>query len=366
MLLLILTLGREDMKKIMILGLIFVMILVTACSKTPEKEVATDNTPSQTESKGATPASENVFPEKNVSGIVQWGAGGGTDSLMRPLASLAEKNLGASIVVENKTGGTGSIATKYVYEADADGYTLLMGAENPMLYTMLDIIDLTYQDFEPVIIIGDESVGITVGPNSPYVTLTELIDAAKANPGNITVATTGTGGLPWSVSSYLNAVTGATFTQIPYDSDATARTAVISGECDFTVAKIQSGLESHKSGDWKYLALLTTNKIAELNEVPLIIDEYPEFEKYLPWGPFYGVFVKQGTDQAVIDVLSESFISAFEEPSYQELLGIFYINPLGIKGEEAKVYLKNWQLNTAEALYDSGAISKSPEELGLK
>jgi len=353
------------MKKIMILGLIFVMILVSGCSKTPEKETTDDNTPAASDAEAAA-TSENTFPDKNISGIVQWGAGGGTDSLMRPLASLAEKELGASIVVENKTGGTGSIATKYVYEAAADGYTLLMGAENPMLYTMLDIIDLTYQDFEPVIIIGDETVGITVGPNSPYATLTELIDAANANPGTITVATTGTGGLPWSVTSYLNAVTGATFTQIPYDSDATARTAVISGECDFTVAKIQSGLESHLSGDWKYISLLTTTKIAQLGDVPLVVDEYPEFEKYLPWGPFYGVFVKQGTDPAVVDILSEKFISAFEDPSYQELLGSFYINPLGIKGEEAKVYLKNWQLNTAEALYDSGAISKSPEELGLK
>jgi tripartite-type tricarboxylate transporter receptor subunit TctC len=356
------------MKKIMILGLIFIMIFVVGCSNKAAEQTTTNETSTeQTSTEASTETSTTVdFPTKNVSGIVQWGAGGGTDSLMRPLASLAEKNLGVSIVVENKTGGTGSIATKYVYDSTADGYTLLMGAENPQLYTMLDIIDLTYQDFEPVIVIGDETVGITVGKNSKYSSFKELIEAALANPETITLATTGTGGLPWSVASYITAVTGATFNQVPYDSDASARTAVISGECDFTVAKIQSGLESHLAGDWKYISLFSKDKIAQLSDVPLITDVYPEFEAYLPWGPFYGVYVKKGTDQAVIDTLSDAFIAAFEDPSYQEILSSFNINPLGIKGEAAKVYLKNWQLNTAEALYKSGAITKSPEELGLK
>ncbi|MBF4694286.1 Bug family tripartite tricarboxylate transporter substrate binding protein [Fusibacter ferrireducens] len=354
------------MKKIMILGLIFIMIFAAGCSKKAEEPVAAASNELVANAQEKTQAADDAFPTKNISGIVQWGAGGGTDSLMRPLATLAEKHIGQSIVVENKTGGTGSIATQYVHDAAADGYTLLMGAENPQLYTMLDIINLTYKDFEPVIIIGDETVGITVGKNSKYATLTELIDAAKANPGTITLATTGKGGLPWSVASYITAVTGATFNQVPYDSDASARTAVISGECDLTVAKIQSGLESHLSGDWKYISLFSKNKIEKLEEVSLITDDYPDFDQFLPWGPFYGVFVNAGTDQAVIDKLSESFMAAFEDSSYQEILASFNINPLGIKGEEAKTYLKNWQLNTAEALYKSGSITKSPEELGLK
>ena len=73
------------------------------------------------------------YPTQDINGIVQWGEGGGTDSLMRPLATLAQDKLGKSIVVQNMTGGTGSIATQYVYDQDADGYNLLMGAENPSL-----------------------------------------------------------------------------------------------------------------------------------------------------------------------------------------------------------------------------------------
>jgi len=347
------------MKKLMSIALILVLsaFALVGCSQ-PAAE-----TPAQTEQPQTT---EGQFPSKNISGIVQWGAGGGTDSLMRPLASLAEKELGVSIVVENKTGGTGSIATQYVHDAAADGYTLLMGAENPQLYTMLEIIDLTYADFEPVFVIGDETVGVVVGKNSEFKSIKELIDAAIAKPGELTVATTGAGGLPWTVTSYLTAITGATFTQVPYDSDATARTAVISGECDFTVAKVQSALEAHNAGDLVYISMLSEEKVEVLSDIPLITEAYPEFSEYLPWGPFYGVFVKADTDPAVIQTLSTAFETAYKDPTYQEVLKQFNINPMGLTGDSAKEFLKTWQVNTAEALYKAGAITKSPEELGIK
>ncbi|MDY3992353.1 MAG: tripartite tricarboxylate transporter substrate binding protein [Evtepia sp.] len=311
-------------------------------------------------------ASTGAYPEKDISGIIQWGAGGGTDSLMRPLATLAEAQLGVSIVVENKTGGTGSIATQYVYDQAADGYTLLMGAENPQLYSALDILELTYADFEPVFLIGDETVGVVVSKNSPYTSLTEIIDAALASPGTVTLSTTGTGGLPWEVASFLTAVTGATFNQIPYDSDATAKAAVLSGECDFTICKVQSGIEDYKAGELKFLSMLATEPVEQMSEVPLITAEYPDFEQYLPWGPFYGVFVKAGTDQAAIDTLSAAFETAFNDASYQDLLAGFNINALGYTGDEAKEYLDNWQTNTTTALVNSGAITKTLSELGIE
>jgi tripartite-type tricarboxylate transporter receptor subunit TctC len=310
--------------------------------------------------------SESIFPARDITGIVQWGAGGGTDSLMRPLSSLAEKILGKSIVIQNKPGATGAIATQYVYEQDADGYTLLMGAENPQLYSMLGISELTYEDFEPVFIIGDEKVGIIVGKDSKYNSFTELIEDALANPGTISMTTTGTGGMPWSVSSFIKAITGATFKQIPFDSDAACLTAVLGGHADFTVAKVQSAIQSYKAGEIKFLTLLSLEEVDVLPEVPLVIEEYPEFKEYLPWGPFYGIFVKDGTSLEAIDVLSNAFIEAFKDESYQELLRGFNVTPLGLTGEEAKAYLLDWKRNTADAFYKSGAIDKSPEELGIK
>ena len=103
------------------------------------------------------------YPAKNISGVVLWGAGGTTDSLIRPLSAVAEQYLGKSIIIQNMTGAAGSIATQYVYDAPADGYTLLMGAENPALYDVLDVSEVTYEQFDCVYLIGDEAVGIIVG-----------------------------------------------------------------------------------------------------------------------------------------------------------------------------------------------------------
>lgn len=346
-----------NMKKILaeLLIIIMMLLLLTGCMHEPNNEQLA---PCEEED---TPA----FPEHDIKGVVQWGAGGGTDSLMRPLASIAEKILGKSIVVQNKPGATGAIATQYVYEQKSDGYTLLMGAENPQLYTILGISELTYADFEPVFVIGDEKVGIIVKKGSKYLTFTELIDDALANPGKINIATTGVGGMPWSVSAFITAITGAEFNQIPFDSDASALAAVLGGHADFTICKVQSGIESYKAGYIEYLTLLSTESVGVLPEVPLVTEEYPDFSDYLPWGPFYGIFVNNGTPQEKIDVLSAAFSEAFNDLEYVNLMEELNISPLGLTGDEAKEYLERWQKDTAEAFYKSGTIDKSPGELGI-
>ena len=296
------------------------------------------------------------YPKKKLSGIVQWGAGGGTDTLMRPLCSLAEEILGQKIVVKNMAGGSGSIGAQYVYDAKADGYTLLLGAENPVLYKALEISDITYDDFECVLLIGDESVGIAVNKDAGIDTLEELISLALEKPGEITCATTGVGGLPWQVASLIYYVTGASFNQIPYDSDATARAAVISGECVFTACKLQSGLETWKSGDLKYLCLLTSEESDVMPGVRAITEIYPEFEALLPWGPFYGVFVKKGTDEGIVTELSRAFSLAFEDESYKMLLNNLCVNPLGLTGQAARDYIDRWGETTLGALKTAGAV----------
>ena len=294
------------MKKVLALILAAAMAAsLAACgSSTGSADTQAATEAAGTEAAAADTGSSADFPKDNVNGIVQWGEGGGTDSLMRPLSTLAQEKLGKSIVIQNKTGGTGSIATQYVYDQAADGYNLLMGAENPALYKVLGISDLTYDDFDCVFLIGDETTGVVVGKDSKYTSFTEIVDAAKAGE-NVTLATTGTGGLPWEVGALITSITGAEFKQVQYDSDASAKTAVLGGECDFTICKIQSGIEEYKSGDLKWLCLLATEAVEEMNDVPLVTAEYPDFEKYLPWGPFYGIFVKKGTDAGVEEILSQ-------------------------------------------------------------
>ena len=325
------------------------MVGVLAMSLTACVKKAADN------KQAAAPAG-GKYPAQNLSGVVQWGAGGGTDSLMRPLSALAEKKLGKSIVIQNMTGATGSIATQFVNDAKNDGYTLLMGAENPALYQALNISKLTYNDFDCVYLIGDETVGIIVGKNSKYKSFKEIVEAAKAAPEKIKLSTTGKGGLPWEVGAFMKQVTGASFSQIPYDSDAAAKTAVVNGECDFTVCKVQSGIEDYKAGTIQFLTMLALKPVPGLEKVSLITADYPEFKKFLPWGPFYGVFVKKGTDPAIEKTLSDAFVAAGKDENYQKVLKNFNINFKGVAGKEAQDYITGWQKNTIDALKASGAI----------
>lgn len=297
------------------------------------------------------------YPPQEVNGVIQWGAGGGTDSLMRPLSVLAQDILGTNIILTNKPGETGSVAAQYVYDQEADGTVLLMGAENPALYDKLGISDLTYDNFECVFLIGDETTGVVTGKDSPYSSLTEIVEAAKGGE-EVKLATTGTGGLPWEVAAMITGITGAEFTQVPYDSDASAKEAVLSGECDFTISKVQMGYQEYKSGDYKWLCMLATEPVELMSDVPLITAEYPDFADYLPWGPFYGVFVKEGTSETVTDILSDAFSKAYQDSSYQTMLGYFYINPLGYTGEEAKNYISSWRANMIDILTKVDAIQE--------
>ena len=285
-----------------------------------------------------------------VNGIIQWGEGGGTDTLMRPLCSLTEKHLQGTISLRNMTGGTGTVATQFVYDKPSDGTYLLLGAENPAMYDALGLSDLTYEDFDCVLLIGTETVGVTVAADSPYTDFASLIDAAKANPGTIRLATTAKGGLPWTVARFIESVTGATFREIPYDSDATARAAVQNGECEVTVMKLQAGLEAVNEGKLRYLCLFSDTPVDALPDVPPITEYDPAFSEFLPWGPFYGVFVKEGTDAKVRERLSEAFLSGWSDPTYQKLLADLHVDPLGLTDSDANAWIASWRSASLAAL----------------
>ena len=151
-------------------------------------------------------------------------------------------------------------------------------------------------------------------------------------------------------------VTGAQFNMIPYDSDSAAKNAVVNGECEFTACLLLQGIEEAKAGDVKFLAVLANEPARALPEVPVIVKEFPGFSKYLPWGAFYGVFAKKGTDPAIIATLADAFTKAGPDENYQKVLLNFDVNFMGYTGEKAAQYISSWRKNTVEALMSSGAL----------
>lgn len=326
------------------MGILLALILCIACigCGTSDSQDSTDSTDS-TES-------------SVVHAVIQWAEGGGTDSVVRPLIELADASLTSTVETENMVGMAGALAFQYVYNQEADGSYLLMGAENPALYGLLGYSDQTYADYECVCLIGSEVVGVVVSADSPYQTFSEIVEASLAGE-EIVMSSTNVGGMPWTVAAMVENLTGAEFVQQWYSGDAAAEQAVLDGEVDFTFCKIQTGLEDYQAGSLRYLNVISDTEVDVLAGVPSITEEYPAFAEYLPWGPFYGVFVKSGTPEETVEELREAFMAAWEDASYQTFLAEKYITPLGLYGDEANEYIETWQAKTVSILSESDLTS---------
>ena len=305
------------------------------------------------------------FPERELLGVVMWGAGGATDVVARAVNPGAEEALGQPIVVLNRAGGVGAIATAYVYSAPADGYTFLYGAENPQLHGVMGIGQLDYSHFYPVNILGRGVAVITVTADSAYATLEDLLADIEARPGEVTMGATGPGGLPSTIAALVGNVAPFDVIAIPFDGEGPGLTAMQGGEVDFMPAGISAAAEQIRAGRLRALAVVDTEPVALLPDVPAITDTLPEIERFLPWGPFYGVWVRQETPEDVKATLVDAFQTAAGAPEFQELMENRGNVVMNISGDEADAFLTQWQQVTVWALEDTGAAQVSPEELGI-
>ncbi|KXF75389.1 tricarboxylate transport protein TctC [Paramesorhizobium deserti] len=310
-------------------------------------------------------ASAGDFPDRDIQGIIQWGAGGSTDLVMRSVSPEAEKVLGRSIIMTNKTGGVGAIATQFVASQPADGYTLLMSAENPQLYKVMGLSNLDYGDFYPVNVLARGVPVLVANNDAPFNTIKELVDYVQANPGAVRMGSTGPGGLPSVVGGMLAAETDFKVTAVPFDGDGPALTAMQGGAVDFMPAVLGVAAEHVKAGRIKVLGIIDEEASPILPDAKPITADYPEFKKYLPWGPFFGVFVKRDTPDDVKAKLVEAFKAGAEKADFQKLLSDRGYVLLNISGDEADAFLRKWQSTTAWVVYDAGIAKKSPEEFGI-
>jgi tripartite-type tricarboxylate transporter receptor subunit TctC len=313
----------------------------------------------------AAPVLAQDFPTKDLQGIIQWGAGGSTDVVMRSVTPHAEDVLGADVVMQNKTGGVGAIATKFVYAQQADGYTLLMGAENPQLYKVMGLGDIDYSSFVPIDILARGVPMLVASNDAPYNTLQELIDYAQAHPGEVKVGSTGPGGLPSVVTAMLQSQVDLPMTAVPYDGDGPALTALMGGAIDVMPAVLGAALENIKAGRMKPITVIETQANPVLPDVPPVTDTLPDISTYLPWGPFFGVFVKEGTPDDAVAKLTEAYKAGAESEDFKKLMDERGYQLMNISGDEARQFLDRWQSVTSWLVFDAGIAKNSPEEFDI-
>ncbi len=306
------------------------------------------------------------FPARPIQGTIQWGAGGSTDAVTRAVAPIVEEKLGQKLVLTNRPGGTGVIGMQYVHSQRADGYNILFGAENPQLYGVLGLSELSYKDFHPLVLLARGTPVLVARKDAPWADLKAMIEQIKANPDTVKMGATGVGGLPFVVHAMLaSQVPGFKVTQVPFDGDGPALTALEGGHVDFMAAVWGAARERIRAGRIKALALVATERMADLDVAP-VTDTLPGFAKYLPWGPFFGAFVKKETPEPVVAKLQKAFVEAAADPRFKEFCANFGVVPMGIGGKEATDFLERWQSVTAWLLADAGAAKADPASLGIK
>lgn len=305
------------------------------------------------------------YPAKNIQGIVMWGAGGALDNVSRAVSPIAGEALGKTIVMQNKTGATGAIALTTAANSPADGYTLLFGAENPNLYKVTGLSKLDYDQFDPIILLM-ANVGVVIVPkDSPLKTYEDLIDAAKEKK-SIKMGSTGPGGLPYVATNMIQRIHDVKFNLVQFDGEGPAVTAIMGKHLDAVAVGLLSASTYINSGTVRALAVISKERIPCVKDVPAVTEIYKEeYNAYLPWGAFFGVFAKKGTPQEAQDKLREAFLKAYNDPKFVAFADTMGGVRLGLTGKEAEDYIAQNKSVSAWLLYEAGGAKNSPADFNI-
>jgi len=305
------------------------------------------------------------FPQRELQGVIMWGAGGATDVVARAVTPHVEKELGKDIVLTNRAGGAGAISTAFVNAAASDGYTLLYGAENPQLHGVLGLSNLDYRDFYPVNVLARGIAVVVARNDAPWKSMSDLAKDAQSRPGAIKMGSTGPGGLPHVVGALLNSVAKFKVTAVPFDGEGPGLTALQGGHVDFMPVGLGAAAEHIKAGRVRPLTVINTEPVATLPGVPAITQEFPDMAKFLPWGPFYGIWVKKDVPDDVKAKLVDAFNKGAATEQFQTLMVDRGNVMMNVSGTEAQAFLDKWQSVTTWILHDNEATKRSPEELKI-
>ena len=264
------------------------------------------------------PAMASEWPQRPVRMLVGFAPGGGTDATARAIAPKLTELLRQQVVVDNRPGATGNIATDITAKANPDGYTILMGtiaalAINPALYEKLPFDPL--KDLLPVTRAVDSTNVLVVHPSVAAKSVKELIALAKAKPLNC--GSSGVGGAGHLALELFNLQTGTRITHVPYKGGGPAMIDLMGGQIHLIFATAASAVGAIKSGKINALAVTTLKRSPLVPDLPTIAETGLKGFEANNW---YGIVVPARTPRAIIDRLNKDVSTALLTPSIKELL----------------------------------------------
>ncbi|QHJ00362.1 tripartite tricarboxylate transporter substrate binding protein [Xylophilus rhododendri] len=241
------------------------------------------------------------YPDRPIKIIVPFPAGGGTDSLTRLLATALTTKLHWVVTVENKPGAGGNLALDTVAKSKPDGYTLVMAQTdnvvlNPLLYSKLSYDPV--KDLDPLVPVASGAAVVVVRADSPYKTLADVVAAAKAQPGRLTMATPGTGTISHLVTQLWQNASGVKFTHVPYRGMAQALPDLVGGQVDMYMGSIPTLLAQIEGGKVRAIGVTAAKRSPVLPHVPTFAESGV---KGAELASLWGLMAPHGTPRPVVD-----------------------------------------------------------------
>ena len=257
------------------------------------------------------------YPDKPIRLVVPFPPGGGTDIMSRLVAKKLSEANHWNVIVENRPGAGGNIGVDAAARSAPDGYTLVMGqtsnlAINPTLYAHLPYDPL--KDLTPIVLVGEGPIAIAVRASSPYKTLADLVGAAKARPGQVTMATPGNGTVSHLAGVRIMNVAGVKFEHIPYKGASAAIPDLMGGQVDFYMASVPSVQGQVKGGQLRVIAVTSAKRSPIFPDVPTVGETYKGFNA-VTW---FGILAPAGTPAPIVGKLNARINEALKDPSVRK------------------------------------------------
>ncbi len=302
------------------------------------------------------PDASSAWPLKPVRLVIGIGPAAGSDLLARAMAQRLTAQWGQAVVVENRVGANGIIATEAVARAAPDGHTLLFSTDSAFTITPHLISKLPYdalKDFAPVTQITEFGTVLVANAALPVASAGELIALAKKDPGRITYSSIGAGSQMHLISEMLNNKAGITLSHIPYKGIPQMVSAVLTGEVNLTWVGVFSARPQIKSGKLKALAYSIGRRTSFMPEVPTFAElGYPDVDK----GVWYGVLAPARTPRPQVERIHADIRRLLDEPEFREkeLMSKGY-EPTGLGPDEFAALIRRQFAAGANLVKVSGA-----------
>jgi tripartite-type tricarboxylate transporter receptor subunit TctC len=294
------------------------------------------------------------FPNKPIKVLVPFPAGGTVDFFARTLAPKLSEALGQAVLVENRPGAGGNIATEAVAKATPDGYTLLMGSEivaiNTSLYSKLNYDPL--KDLGPIVLVGTVPNILIINPSVPANNVKELIALGKNKSANLSYASTGQGTSTHLSTELFKNMTGMEAVHVPYKGGPPAIADLLGGQVNMMFINMPTGIAHVRSGKVKILAVSSKKRVAQLPDVPTVEEAGVKGFVTYAWS---GLFAPAGTSREVVTRLNNEVVKLLKLPAIREQLAGQGAEAVGDTPEEFGLFMRNEVAQWAHMVRTSGA-----------